>query len=131
MRLRLFIVSVAGIGLARAPLGAQIPDSVRAAIHRIFGTRDFASQPFGPAAFIEGGRAYTTVEPSPGVRGAADIVRYETATGARSILVPATALVPAGQTAPLDFDDYSWSADQRKLLLFTNTQRVWRRKRPS
>lgn len=126
MRLRLFIVSVAGIGLARAPLGAQIPDSVRAAIHRIFGTRDFASQPFGPAAFIEGGRAYTTVEPSPGVRGAADIVRYETATGARSILVPATALVPAGQTAPLDFDDYSWSADQRKLLLFTNTQRVWR-----
>ena len=126
MRLRLFIVNVAAIGFARAPLGAQVPDSVRATIHRIFGTRDFSSQPFGPAAFIDGGRAYTTVEPSPGVRGAADIVRYETATGARSILVPATALVPAGQTAPLDFDDYSWSADQRKLLLFTNTQRVWR-----
>ena len=126
MRLRLFIVNVAVIGFARTPLGAQVPDSVRATIHRIFGTRDFSSQPFGPAAFIEGGRAYTTVEPSPGVRGGADIVRYETATGARSILVPATALVPAGQTAPLDFDDYSWSADQRKLLLFTNTQRVWR-----
>ncbi|HEU4786412.1 MAG TPA: S9 family peptidase [Gemmatimonadaceae bacterium] len=126
MRLRLFIVNIAVIGFARTSLGAQVPDSVRATIHRIFGTRDFSSQPFGPAAFIEGGRAYTTVEPSPGVRGAADIARYETATGARSILVPATALVPAGQTAPLDFDDYSWSADQRKLLLFTNTQRVWR-----
>ena len=126
MRLRPFVVSVVAFGLARAPLGAQASDSVRATIHRIFGTRDFSSQPFGPAAFIEGGRAYTTVEPSPGARGAADIVRYETATGARSILVPATVLVPAGQTTPLDFDDYSWSADQRKLLLFTNTQRVWR-----
>ena len=128
MRLRLFIVNVVALGMVRAPLGAQVQvsDSVRAAIHRIFGTRDFSSQSFGPAAFIEGGRAYTTVEPSPGVRGAADIVRYETATGARSILVPATALVPAGQTTPLDFDAYSWSADQRKLLLFTNTQRVWR-----
>ncbi|HSQ32297.1 MAG TPA: S9 family peptidase [Gemmatimonadaceae bacterium] len=128
MRLRLFIVNVVAVGMVRAPLGAQVQvsDSVRAAIHRIFGTRDFSSQSFGPAAFIEGGRAYTTVEPSPGVRGAADIVRYETATGARSILVPATALVPAGQTTPLDFDAYSWSADQRKLLLFTNTQRVWR-----
>jgi dipeptidyl-peptidase-4 len=126
VRLRPFLVNIAVIGFAWAPLGAQVPDSVRATIHRIFGTQDYSSQPFGPAAFIDGGRAYTTVEPSPGVRGAADIVRYETATGARSILVPATALVPAGQTAPLDFDDYSWSADQRKLLLFTNTQRVWR-----
>jgi dipeptidyl-peptidase 4 len=126
VKLRLFIVSVVVLGLARAPLGAQVPDSVRAAIHRIFGTRDFSSQPFGPAAFIDGGRAYTTVEPNPGVRGASDIVRYETATGTRSILVPATALVPAGQTTPLDFDDYSWSADRRELLLFTNTQRVWR-----
>jgi dipeptidyl-peptidase-4 len=126
VKLRLFIVSVVVLGLARAPLGAQVPDSVRAAIHRIFGTRDFSSQPFGPAAFIDGGRAYTTVEPNPGVRGASDIVRYETGTGTRSILVPATALVPAGQTTPLDFDDYSWSADRRELLLFTNTQRVWR-----
>ena len=126
VKLRLFIVCVVVLGLARAPLGAQVPDSVRAAIHRIFGTRDFSSQPFGPAAFIDGGRAYTTVEPNPGVRGASDIVRYETATGTRSILVPATALVPAGQTTPLDFDDYSWSADRRELLLFTNTQRVWR-----
>lgn len=114
------------LGVARAPLATQVPDSVRAAVHRIFGTADFASERFGPAAFIEGGRAYTTVEPSPTVRAGFDIVRYETATGARSVLVPASAMIPAGQSAPLDFDDYSWSADGAKLLLFTNTQRVWR-----
>ena len=107
-------------------LQAQVPDAVRAAVHRIFATRDFASQRFGPARFIEGGTAYTTLEPSTDVPRGVDIVRYETATGARSVLVPARAMIPAGETAPLDFDDYSWSADGTKLLLFTNTERVWR-----
>ena len=126
MRLRTLILGVAMFGVATESAAAQVPDSVRAAVHRIFGTRDFAAERFGPAAFIEGGRAYTTVEPSTTLRQGYDIVRYETATGARSILVPASAMVPAGQSRPLDFDDYSWSADGAKLLLFTNTRRVWR-----
>ena len=125
-RFRSLVFGVALLVAARPPLEAQVPDSVRAAVHRIFGTAEFASERFGPATFIERGRAYTTVEPSPAVRGGFDIVRYQTATGARNILVPAQAMIPAGQSAPLDFDDYSWSADGAKLLLFTNTQRVWR-----
>ena len=103
----------------------QYPDSVRAAVHRIFASRDFAPQRFGPARFIERGAAYTTVERSDS-GGGSDIVRYETATGARSVLVAASAMMAAGATAPLAFDDYGWSADGSKLLLFTNTERVWR-----
>ena len=126
MRLRSVFLGVAVLAAAVGPARAQVSDSVRAAVHRIFGTADFASERFGPAAFIEGGRAYTTVEPSTAVRGGYDIARYETATGARSVLVSAAAMIPAGQSMPLDFDDYSWSTDGTKLLLFTNTQRVWR-----
>ena len=126
MRLRSVFLSVAVLAAAVGPAGAQVSDSVRAAVHRIFGTADFAPERFGPAAFIEGGRAYTTVEPSTAVRGGYDIARYETATGARSVLVSAAAMIPAGQSMPLDFDDYSWSTDGTRLLLFTNTQRVWR-----
>ncbi|HVX88629.1 MAG TPA: S9 family peptidase [Gemmatimonadales bacterium] len=117
--------------LAVAPsrrLAAQVPqypDSVRAAVHRIFASRDFAPQRFGPARFIEGGAAYTTVERAAS-GGGVDIVRYETATGARSVLVPASAMRPAGDSTSLAFDDYGWSADGGKLLLFTNTERVWR-----
>ena len=111
---------------AAGSLSAQVPDSLRAEVHRIFATRDFAPQRFGPARFIENGAAYTTVERSAEVRGGADIVRYETATGAKSVLVSARALIPAGDSTPLLFDDYSWSADGAKLLLFTNTERVWR-----
>ena len=126
MRFRAFRLAVLLLIAAALPLAAQVPDSVRAAVHRIFGTRDFAAERFGPSRWIENGAAYTTVERSAEVEGASDIVRYETATGARSVLVSARALIPAGRTEALDFDDYAWSSDNTQLLLFANTQRVWR-----
>ncbi|MCA1649885.1 MAG: DPP IV N-terminal domain-containing protein, partial [Acidobacteria bacterium] len=42
------------------------------------------------------------------------------------MLVAASQLVPPGSKAPLDIDDYTWSADGRRLLIFTNTRQVWR-----
>jgi dipeptidyl-peptidase-4 len=106
-------------------LPGQVPDTVRATVHRLFGTRDFAAERFGPARWIENGAAYTTVERS-GAGSGRDIVRYETATGARSVYVSAKQITPAGDSVPLDFDDYTWSSDRAKLLLFTNTRKVWR-----
>jgi dipeptidyl-peptidase-4 len=108
-------------------LHAQLPTATQEALQRLFASRDFAPQRFGPARWMAGGRAYTTVEPSPGHPGAFDIVRYETASGARSVLVDAAELVPPGDTTPLTFDDYQWSAGDSLVLLFTNTRRVWRR----
>ncbi len=48
--------------------------------------------------------------------------RHRRANGAR----PASRLVPPGAKTPLDIDDYAWSADGRRLLIFTNTKKVWR-----
>lgn len=92
---------------------------------RIFASREFASAFFGPTAWLEDGSGYTTVERSPTVRGL-DIVKYDPRSGSREVLVPATRMIPRGQSQPLIFDDYTWSADGKKLLLFTNTSRVWR-----
>ncbi len=72
-----------------------------------------------------GPAAYTTVEPSPDSSGT-DIVRYDAASGARSILVTARQLTPAGASKSLQIADYSWSPDGKRLLVFTNTARVWR-----
>ena len=57
---------------------------------------------------------------------AKDIVRYDTATGARTVLVSASRLVPAADTAPIRIDDYAWSKDNSHILVFTNSQKVWR-----
>lgn len=104
----------------------QLPDSVNAALHRIFASRYYAADRFGPARWIDQGEGYTTLERSRTDSAGFDIVRYATATGARTVLVPARELTPAGASAPLDIDDYQWSADGTKLLIFTNTRRVWR-----
>ena len=108
------------------PVVAQVPENVNDMMRRIFASADFAPQRFGPARWIETGTAYTTVEKSAAIPDASDIVRYETATGARSVYISARQLVPSGASEALDFDDYTWSADGNLLLLFTNTQRVWR-----
>ena len=70
------------------------------------------------------GVAYAIVEEAKG--GGSEIVRYDAATGNRSVLVSATRLAPAGKKEPLEIEDYAWSPDGKRLLIFTNTQRVWR-----
>jgi dipeptidyl-peptidase-4 len=42
------------------------------------------------------------------------------------VLVTARELTPQGAEGPLDVEDYAWTADLRKLLVFTNTKPVWR-----
>jgi dipeptidyl-peptidase-4 len=85
----------------------------------------YSARGFGPARWTSGGKGYTTLENSKDTKGR-DIVRYESATGARSILVKSSQLIPEGKTAPLAISDYIWSDDATKLMVFTNTQRVWR-----
>src|SRR5258705_5413995 len=108
------------------PAAAQVPENVSDMGASIFTSGDFAPERLGPARWTDNGTAYTTVERSAANPDASDIVRYETATGARSVYISARQLVPSGATEALDFDDYAWSADGNLLLLFTNTERVWR-----
>jgi dipeptidyl-peptidase-4 len=129
-RIRSAAVLVA-TSLAVTALSAQSPsDAARTALDaqivRIFQSPDFQVPRFGPARWLPDGESYTTVEPAAARADAREIVRYDAVSGARSVLVAAARLIPPGATAPLDLDDYQWSADSRKLLIFTNTRRVWR-----
>jgi dipeptidyl-peptidase 4 len=96
-------------------------------LRRAFLKHEFSAKFFGPARWLNGGEAYTTVEASPIAKTARDLVRYDTATGRREVLVSASDLNPAGAKEPLAIDDYDWSPDLKRLLVFTNSQRVWRR----
>jgi dipeptidyl-peptidase 4 len=130
-RRRLLCLVLACLGLAVSPLRAADPKAnvaLSAQLERIFGKKDFDEKKFGPSRWLDRGKAYTTLEPSAAVAGATDIVRYDTATGARRVLVAASTLVPSPGQKPLEIDDYVWSSDGRRLLVFTNTKKVWRRK---
>ncbi len=46
--------------------------------------------------------------------------------GSEKLLVAARDLTPAGDTSPLQVEDYSCSNDLNLVLIYTNTKRVWR-----
>jgi dipeptidyl-peptidase-4 len=115
------------IALAPTDGLAQAADRVQALeqqIDRIYKDSEYALPRFGPARWLDDGTAYTTVERADG--GGSDVVRYDAATGARSVLISSAQLTPAGGKKPLSIADYVWSADGSKLLIFTNTRKVWR-----
>ncbi|MDP1562872.1 MAG: S9 family peptidase [Pirellulaceae bacterium] len=59
--------------------------------------------------------------------GSTSIIRVDlSAAAAEQVLVSSTMLTPAGAEKPLSLDSYQWSNDKTKLLIFTNTERVWR-----
>ncbi len=116
----------AGTPSASAAVIEQGKFDLNAALHRIFATKELDVNSFGPARWLNGGKAYTTLEPSTAVVGAKDIVRYVTSTGERDILVSASDLIPPGGKVPITIEDYAWSKDMGRLLIFTDSVRVWR-----
>jgi len=103
------------------------PADPQLTVERIFDSDEFKTESWGPARWLADGTGYATLESSETLEDAKDLVRYDPASGEREILVAAENLVPDGAEAPLRVADYEWSADQSKLLIFTNTKRVWRR----
>ena len=54
------------------------------------------------------------------------IVRVDLPDNKETVVVTREELVPAGQGKPLTVRNFSFSDDGKKILLFTNTKRVWR-----
>jgi dipeptidyl-peptidase 4 len=55
-----------------------------------------------------------------------EINQYTLPDRKKVVLASKQQLTPAGENEPLKISNYSFSDDQKKVLLFTNTQRVWR-----
>ena len=110
------VFSVLAVTLLTVSPHAQPPDvaaALRRQIDRIYTEDAYAAPRFGPARWLPDGTAYAIVERG---EGGAEIARYEAATGARTVMA----------RTRLDVSDYAWSPDARRLLVFTNTRKVWR-----
>ena len=106
-------------------IAAEDKDPSRLTVQRIFGANEFEPEHIS-VRWLEGENGYTTLEPSTDPAGGRDIVRHDPKTAATDSLVRAEHLVPPGRHAPLGLDDYEFSSDRSRLLIFTNSQRVWR-----
>ncbi len=103
------------------------PTSAGDMIDRIFATRELSARPPSPTQWLDGGASYVVVETSRDASSQTTVVKYDSATGAkREVLIGAAQLTPAGASTPLEIEDLSWSRDGQRVLVFTNTRRVWR-----
>jgi len=118
-------------------LGAEpVEDRSVLTVERIFDSNDFKTESFGPIRWLKVGAnnhspVLAILEESETDEDAKDVVYYDPESGERTVVVPAAKLIPAGVGAndhsPLQINDYAWSQDATKLLIFTNSKRVWRR----
>jgi dipeptidyl-peptidase-4 len=85
----------------------------------------YSAKGFGAIRWMKDNVSYSTIENNASTNGN-EIVRYEVNSGAKKTLVSATQLTPTGASKSLVIANYSWSEDNTKLLIFTNTRKVWR-----
>lgn len=109
-----------------APQAVAEDDPSILTLKRIYSSDEFSANRFGPARWLEHKSGYTTLEKSRTLDKGRDIIWYEPERGERKILVSAEDLVPSGSVNPLEIDNYHWSEDGSKLMIFTNSKRVWR-----
>ncbi|MFZ1312689.1 MAG: DPP IV N-terminal domain-containing protein, partial [Chitinophagaceae bacterium] len=105
--------------------GNVIAQNKKLTLEDIYTKGLYRSKGIGQLRWMKDNKSYSTLEFNATAKGN-DIVRYDVASGTRSVLVNANQLLPAGAGKPLSIDDYTWSDDNSKLLIFTNTRKVWR-----
>jgi dipeptidyl-peptidase 4 len=65
------------------------------------------------------GNVYYTIQEN-------EIAAFQLPTNRKSTFLSLQQLIPQGTKQPLALSDFYFSSDHQKILLFTNTQRVWR-----
>ncbi len=120
---------VVALGLAILPAitlrAEEKADASKLSVEEIFGRHEFEAE--SPSVrWLHDGIGYTTLEASKDSTGGQDLVQYDAETGKRDVLVSAAHLIPPRESAPLGIHGYTLSDDRARLLIFTNSKRVWR-----
>jgi dipeptidyl-peptidase-4 len=110
----------AALACRAIPVAAQAPELT---VERIFGSRDWASD-LPDLQWDRDTPSYTTLDRGP--NGTTDLYRVDAASGRRELLVRGADLVPRGASGPVTIEEYAFSPDGTKLLIYTNSVRVWR-----
>ena len=92
-------------------------------LDRIFSSNEFDGERVPAIRWRKPGAGYITLE---SVAGGQQLVAHDPSTGKREILGPDHWLIPAGENRPLAVEGYVFSQDGARLLIYTNSKRVWR-----
>ena len=101
------------------------PDASLLTIQRLFGTKEFAAQS-AAGRWMPKGSTYVKLETN--TSGVQSIAQYDAQTGQRTVIVSSTQLTPSLEEPPLSIHGFTLSNDGSKVMIYTNSKRVWRRR---
>lgn len=139
------LVVVALLACGSAPVDvapAASEQDVTLTNEAIYSEWEYQAKRPGTVRWVDEGAAFTALETAPGYEDAVlekddygddiklyeEIVNYDPATLERTVLISLEQLIPKGSDKALMVDDYQWSDDKSKLLIYTNAEYVWRKK---
>lgn len=128
MKRRMFVAHLLAVLLLSVSLSplAQQPQPAASEILTLDSIFTYRTRSLGPVQWEKNGTGYMALEPSATKKEFVEIVRYDAVTGDRSIKVSIEKLTPQGANAPLAVENFDLSTDEKKLLIFTKSERVWR-----
>ena len=118
-------VFLLGIIISAGISGHSQQNNPRLTLEDIYQKGAYRTKGYGPIRWMKDNKGYTTLESNQEVEGK-DIIRYDALSGNRTVEVNAKKLVSPVSKKVLHIDNYEWSDDNTKLIVFTNTKKVWR-----
>src|SRR5437899_12355779 len=109
-------ITVAGLGLliAAAVFAQQTARPADPGLLTLDTVFTYRAQSLEALQWQEDGSGYLVLEPAPGKENALNIVRYDAASGEKTILVSAERLLSTGASSPLVVEHFDLSADTQK-----------------
>ena len=106
---------------------APAPHVGQLTIDRLFSGSEFQEERVGLWVWSQRSPSYFTFQAAKNSKEGRDLVRNDCQSGAQTVVAESSLFIPKGEAKPLTVDAFEFSTDETKLLIYTNSQRVWRR----
>ena len=117
---------LAGFGTGVQAAEASVTNSPLLSVDRIFDGAEFDTESVPQIVWSKRGGGYYSFEKATAGGGGKDLVLTDPETEKKELVAPAHAFTIPGEFRALSIDGYDFSEDETKLLIFTNSRRVWR-----
>ncbi len=117
------ILPIAFLVLSQALVTAQTEDQLLT-LDKIYNSNEFAQDYQRQIFWVDKGEAFVTIEKDQ--NGNDRLIKYISKNNLRSVYLKADQITPNGADKPVSIEGFTLSPDNSKILIFTNSSRVWR-----
>ena len=107
------------------PVAAQSTNPAELSLESLFASSTFSGQGFRGGRWAESGPVVRYIQRDAD-SGATDLMEYNLESDTRIRLIDGSQLQKPDSDGLLQIEDYAYSADRSRVLLYTDSERVWR-----